>query len=190
MPTTYGTKTRKKDIRKRSPNLDMDRLADLVREKREDGKYLSHQEIADRMGCSRVAVTTAIQRLPEWVIKDRDVEDYKRDRADIFAHAQQLILRYITADKLRGASLQQLGTLFGIFYDKERLERGQATSHIAEISINKIDSETLKFINKAIEARTRAMLDKTHLSNKMAEPVSDPGDSGVSVVGNTKEIEG
>jgi len=181
MPTTYGTKTKKKDIRKRAEKLNMDRVVELAREKHDDGTFLSHQEIADNMGCSRVAVTRALQRVPEWVLKDRDVEVYKRDRADILAAAQQTILQHITPDKLKIASLQQLGTLFGIFYDKERLDRGHATANIAVISEHKLDEETRKLIYKAIETRTQALLNKSKVKNT-AETESGSDDSDASGV--------
>lgn len=179
MPTTIGTKTKKKDIRLRAARIDMDRLIELAKEQNEDGSYYSHQEIADKMGCSRVAITRALQRIPPWVLKDRDVETFKRDRADLFALAQQLILQHITADKLKAASLQQLGTLFGIMYDKERLERGQATQHIAEVSQLKLDKETMSLLQQAIASRTRKLLEKSKPTITETDTSGDSEDTGV-----------
>lgn len=176
MPSTIGTKTKVKDIKKRAEKLDMDRLVDLAKTQHDDGTYLSQQEIADKMGCSRPAVTRALQRVPPWILQNRDIEKFKVDRADIFAQAQQLILQFITPDKLRAASIQQLGTLFGIFYDKERLERGQATQHVAEISELKLDKDTMMFIQKAIEARTKSILESS--TKKVSAEIDAPsGDS-------------
>lgn len=186
MPTTYGTKTKKKDIRKKAENLDLDRLKDLANTTNDDGSSLSHQEIADRMGCSRPAVTRALQRIPQWQLQERDIEQFKLDRADIFAQAQQMILQYITVDKLKVASLQQLGTLFGIMYDKERLERGQATQHIAEVSQLKLDKETLKLINMAIESRTKSIVYNAHEQNPAEIDIS-LGDSNASKVSKQNE---
>jgi hypothetical protein len=180
MPTTKGTKTRSKDVKKRSERLDMDRLVELARETNDDGTFYSHQEIADKMACSRVAVTRALQRIPPWVLKDRDVSTFKRDRADLFAMAQQLILQHITADKLKAASLQQLGTLFGIMYDKERLERGQATQHVAEISELKLDKDTMDLLKQAIQSRTKAILGKVNKQNQHYQIPAETSPSGDS----------
>ena len=184
MPTTYGTKTLKKSVRKRAEKIDMDRLVELAKFQKDDGTYMSHQEIADNMGCARPTVTRALQRIPPWIIGVKDLDAYKRKRADVFAQAQQLILDYITPDKLKGASLQQLGTLFGIFYDKERLELGKATSHVAEVSVRMLDSETKKLIEQAIQNRTKVLLDQSKKQN-LAEQESVPGDSGDSQVSNS-----
>jgi hypothetical protein len=170
-------KVQKQDVRKRASRLDMDRLVELAIHKKDDGTYYSHMEIAERMGCSRVAVTRALQRVPQWQLKDRDVEEYKRDRADIFAQAQQLILKYVTADKLKAASLQQLGTLFGIMYDKERLERGKATHHIAEVKQIIADPELKKLLQKGIEIRTKKLLEKTQTVQQPTEMATPEGDS-------------
>lgn len=165
MPTTKGTKTKSKDVRKRAERVDLDRLVEIATEKHEDGSYPSHQEMADKMGVARVTITRALQRVPEWQLKERDINQFKQDRADIFAAAQQLILKHVTEQKLKAASLQQLGTLFGIFYDKERLERGQATTHVAEVTYHKLDPDTQKFIEKAIQARTKAELKRVGNDN-------------------------
>jgi hypothetical protein len=184
MPTNTGVKV--SEVKKRAERLDMDRLIELVNYRREDGTWLSHQEISDRMGCSRVAVTRAIQRVPEWQIKERDLEQFKRERADIFAAAQQLVLKYLTHDKLKKASPQQIATLMAIFYDKERLERGKATQHVANLTDIQLDKETKKLLQEAIVSRTKAMLDKTSIKQigNDAE-TSDSGDSdddGVSTI--------
>lgn len=182
MPTTYGTKVLKSEVKKTSSTfrLDMERLAELARIEKPDGTHLSHQEMADRMGCSRVAVTRALQRIPTWQLKEQDVNDYKAERADIFAAAQQLILKYITHEKLKAASIQQLGTLFGILYDKERIERGQATQHIANISHTQLDPETKKLLERAIDSRTRSMLENKSTSTVVSTPVETDAPSGDS----------
>ena len=73
--------------------------------------------VAEALGVSRAAVIKRKKKIPEGIITP-DVETFRQERANIFASIQQALLRYITPDKLKGASLAQIGTLFGIMYDK------------------------------------------------------------------------
>jgi len=84
------------------------------------------------------------------------VETFRQERANIFASIQQALLRYITPDKLKHASLQQIGTLFGIMYDKERLEKNQATDFIAHAHFQMLppdQMESIKALSKELTER-------------------------------------
>ena len=85
-------------------------------------------------------------------------KNYREVRAEVFADLQKMLLRYITPDKLKKASLAQIGTLFGIFYDKERLERGQATEHIAHAHYQALDDDSKKMLKDTIQQLTEKKL--------------------------------
>lgn len=133
------------------------RLANVVKE---DGGVLTHGEIADEMGVSRVGITRALQRIPPEILSGRTVEEYRQNRAKMFAGMQRMIIQNITPEKLKTASLAQLGTLFGIFYDKERLEKGQSTENTAIAMKMDLDSETKGKIQDAIAALTKRKLEE------------------------------
>jgi len=86
------------------------------------------------------------------------LKEYKEKRADIFAEIQRLLLKHVTPDKIAKSSLNQIGTLFGIFYDKERLERGQATEHIAHAHYQQLDDKSRKMIKDTIRKMTEEKL--------------------------------
>jgi hypothetical protein len=75
------------------------------------------------------------------------LKEFKTHRADMLASMQQTALSGITSDKLKNASPRDCATIFGIFYDKERLERG----HDAEGS-------TLDLLARAMARATGYML--------------------------------
>ena len=102
---------------------------------------------AQELGVTRAAVIKRKKTLPEGVIAPT-ISEFRTQRADTFARLQQILLQHITPAKLKGASLAQIGTLFGIMYDKERLERGQATEHIAHAHYEKLDETQLKALKE------------------------------------------
>jgi hypothetical protein len=137
--------------------IDNEQLIFLAQQIKSDGKPWTHQEMADDLGCSRTAVTRALMKLPPALLEARDVTKFREKRADIFAEVQREIMKYITPEKLKNASLAQLGTLFGIFYDKERLEAGQPNVIAAQFNVD-MDPETMKIVRKAIQTKTENTL--------------------------------
>lgn len=85
-------------------------------------KHLSHSQIAKIIGCDKSNITHRLQA--EGVVS---LQHYKDNRADILALLQRRIVSTITALDIKKASLLQKATVFGILYDKERLERGLST---------------------------------------------------------------
>ena len=61
------------------------------------------------------------------------LEEYKVNRGDILAVKQIECLNAIDHNKLKKASARDLATVYGIMYDKERLERGQSTVNLAAV---------------------------------------------------------
>ena len=112
---------------------------------------------AQDLGVSRAAVRRRKATLPEGVIAPT-VEEFRTQRADVFARLQQILLQHITPQKLKGASLAQIGTLFGIMYDKERLEKNLATEHIAHMHYQQLDSDQTSMIKKLAKDLTEKKL--------------------------------
>jgi hypothetical protein len=110
---------------------------------------------AKELGVTRAAVIKRKRLLPDGVIAPT-VREFREQRADTFSRLQQILLQHITPAKLKGASLAQIGTLFGIMYDKERLERGQATEHIAHSHYEQLDDNQLK----ALKEFSKAMVER------------------------------
>ena len=102
---------------------------------------------AKELGVTRAAIIKRKKTLPDGVIAPT-IEEFRTQRADTFSRLQQILLQHITPAKLKGASLAQIGTLFGIMYDKERLERGQATEHIAHAHYEALDDKQMKALKE------------------------------------------
>jgi hypothetical protein len=116
---------------------------------------------AEALGVTRAAVTKRKNLLPEGALI-HSVDDYRKKRADTFADFQRIILQYVTHDKMKKASLNQLGTLFGIFYDKERLEKNLATEHIAHAIQKNLSPDDMKAVKELV----------TKMTNQKREAVS------------------
>lgn len=143
----------------RRKTYDEHELIELASMKKPNGKPLTQAEIAGILNLSVPAVNMALKKLPQSVLNARDVESYRKNRADIFADAQRLILQYITPDKLKKASINQLGTLFGILYDKEQLEKGRSTSNVAVLNKSMIDEASMAKIKDVIKDMTTKQIE-------------------------------
>jgi hypothetical protein len=108
---------------------------------------------ARELGVTPAAITKRRKLLPDGVLS-KNLKDYRQRRADIFAGFQRALIAGITPDKINKASLQQIGTLFGIFYDKERLEQNLATEHIAHAMQKKLDPKDLESLKRYIDEST------------------------------------
>jgi len=91
-----------------------------------DNPTLSERQVAELAGCSKSSVHIALER---YGIKPERIEDYKSNRADIFAGLQDRIISKLTDMALEKTPAIQLVTAASILYDKERLERGQSTDN-------------------------------------------------------------
>lgn len=116
----------------------------------------SSTRAAEELGVTRDAVQKRKALLPKGALA-MDLDTYKKTRADIFADFQRTLLQYVTPEKMKSASLQQIGTLFGIMYDKERLEKNLATEHIAHVMQSKLSEEDKADLRELIAAKTKRM---------------------------------
>ena len=90
-------------------------------------KGLTLTEIAKLVGCDHSNVSRRLNAL----IEDIDsLPKYKQNRADIMALKGKQALNSITSEKLQKASPSQAAMVYGVLYDKERLERDQATANV------------------------------------------------------------
>lgn len=85
---------------------------------------LTTRQIGAIVGCSHVNVYETLQR---YNIDHSRVHGYKANRSEIFAGIQERVVSTLTVDDIKGASVRDRAILLGTIYDKERLERGQAT---------------------------------------------------------------
>jgi len=112
------------------------------------GKPLTYEQIAKIQDCSPQAVHKDIKDL----LPTEDTKIYRSNRADILSNMQLKLLQNVDADRLKKASAYQLVGAAGLLYDKERLERGEATQ---------ISGYDPKVITQGI-ADLRAMVNKAN----------------------------
>jgi len=89
-----------------------------------------HEDIAKVVNVERSTVTRVLQR---YGLEKRNIDDYINNRPEILAGLQDKILQSITIDDIKKAPAAQRTMMYGILYDKERLERGQSTDNIGLI---------------------------------------------------------
>ena len=108
---------------------------------------LTYEEIGKVLGVTRQSIHKKIRHL----IPTEQTKEFVTNRAEIIAHQQlRLLSAGLTDAKLKKISSRDAVVSMGILYDKERLERGQATSIT--------DIRTLVLELDAAEARAIGML--------------------------------
>jgi hypothetical protein len=112
---------------------------------------------AKELGVTRAAVIKRRKVIPEGVLAPT-ITEFRSQRADVFARLQQILLQHITEKKLKGASLAQIGTLFGIMYDKERLEKNLSTENIAHNQYKTLTAADREMITAIVQQRTEQKL--------------------------------
>ena len=91
-------------------------------------QYPTQQEIADAAGVCR---QTAAAYLAKYGIDKQEVDQFRDNRADLFASKQKEILAAITPDKLDKTGAKDLAIALAVVYDKERLESGQSSVNVS-----------------------------------------------------------
>jgi hypothetical protein len=105
-------------------------------------KGVSCADIGKLFGCSRQAVHQALK--PYVDTDGLDLEVWKEKRADILASKQATALQALDAEDIKKASPKDKALIFGILYDKERLERGQSTSNVSVLFQVSEEAENLQ----------------------------------------------
>ncbi len=68
----------------------------------------------------------------------RTTQIYREVRADVLAERQrQILMLSATPGARNGRDQRDYATAYGVYYDKERLERGQATENIGYLDYNR-----------------------------------------------------
>jgi transcriptional regulator with XRE-family HTH domain len=89
---------------------------------------LTQAQVAKLLDCSEYNISKRLAPHRELI---DCTQKYVDNRPFILALEQERIRQHITPAKLAKASARDLAVMFGIFYDKERLETGQSTQNIA-----------------------------------------------------------
>jgi hypothetical protein len=107
---------------------------------------LSTHKIAGLVPCHH---TSVIKCLTKYGIDSVGLESYKQHRGDILAGVGERIIKSVTDEDIKKMPVGQRFMSYGILYDKERLERGQATSITDDMSsmIDRIESRYAKAID-------------------------------------------
>lgn len=101
-------------------------VAPRIRQLKDKYPDLSNGQIAKRVGCTPQNVSGVLSSYLGDATEE-DLRGYQTNRGDILDAIQRRALLSITQAKLDKSSPAELMTVFGISYDKARLERGQAT---------------------------------------------------------------
>ena len=121
-------------------------LSTLIEYKKKD---LSDQDIADLVGCSRPNVT---QRLEPYKHLIDGLDNSRKNKSDSLEIMQEMLLGSITPEKIKGATLQQTATSYGILFDKQRLQDGKSTDNISMGNYDALTKELQELNAQIIEA--------------------------------------
>lgn len=136
----------------------------------QDHPDLSSPEVAAICDTSHVTVRHVLKR---YSVDRESIENYKSNRADLFAGFQSRVLLSITDEDLSNAPLSARGAFLGVLYDKERLERGLSTlNNSTNVNISvQMDSRTQALMAQAI-SEVSSVIDV--VAPQLALPEPDP----------------
>jgi hypothetical protein len=101
----------------------------MIKDKADNPK-LKLSQLAAIHGCS---VSNVSQLFKRYGVSLETIEEFKTNRADIFAGIQEIVARSLTEEDIKKAGVRDRTILLGTLYDKERLERGLSTQNSAVI---------------------------------------------------------
>ena len=115
-------------------------------------KGLSHHQIAKIQGCHTSNIAAVLLRYGG---VQQETEDYKSNRADIFANLQHRLISSITTDDIKKTPTGSRILAVAQLYDKERLERGLSTQNIdsqaVSVHISQLSSELAKIRERRLK---------------------------------------
>ena len=91
-------------------------------------KQLTYKQIGNIIGCSKQAIH---QRLKPYLPAIDNLPCVKSNRADTLTVVSDTILNSLTEADIKKAPAGQRVMMYGILYDKERLEREQSTANVS-----------------------------------------------------------
>lgn len=119
-------------------------IADIIEFKK---KGLTHQQIANLLGCDKSNVTKRLGTIKEEL---ESLDNFTKHKSATMEFIQQRLLDSITPEKIKEATLQQTATSFGIIYDKQRLQDGKSTENLDFGNYGALVNE-LQEVNRQIE---------------------------------------
>ena len=131
-------------VRSRNKNIPLETILEMI-----DKKEMGVCEVARQLGVSHQVIS---KRLNRYAMHISGLKSFKKYKADILSIKQSELINSMSEEEIAAASIKDRTVMFGIFYDKERLERGQAT----EIhSVEEMDQSI-----EALEAEEQRLLIK------------------------------
>lgn len=128
------------------------------------GEPLTHDEIADIFGVSRVAVTNKVKKL-ELQRANKSPEEFEAALSGELMKKIQLVMNQLSADKINQASLSQLGVLLGILYDKRAQHEKRGLPEISYVGVvHAFDPKNLEQIRSVIAEETAKRLEESRRS--------------------------
>lgn len=116
-------------------------------------KKLSYEQIGKIVGRAKETVWERLQPYKDAI---DGLQDFKDQKADILAIQQAEIINSLTPEDIKQTPAVQRATMFGIFYDKERLERDLSTSNVAHDVLIVTADDKRKAYEAAVKARIEA----------------------------------
>ena len=149
------------------------------------GLGLTQENMAQKLDVSVSTVKNALARLREEfpdLLKIKDLEEFRREESDHLGSLRQMILSALKQKVLKmnlsQVSFQQLSTIYGVLFDKDRLLRGEATEHVAHATITSLDKEDRKLLQDTVRQMTERALQQS--SNEAMKDLAEHSESGDS----------
>lgn len=108
------------------------------------GRGMTQAEAGKILGISREAVGKMCRR--HGIMTRNALKIFKNQRADILSAKQAQLIYSIDDEDIKKVSAFQKAGMFGLFYDKERLERGKTTENVGYADY----TDALSEVNKQI----------------------------------------
>jgi len=98
-------------------------------------------------------------------LQDLSLKQYREQRAGIYAETQrkiivELVRRLENPEECSKLNVGYLNNFHGTLYDKERMERGQATEHVQHTMYKSLDPKQLEQIKEMARKMTQAKLEQ------------------------------
>jgi predicted XRE-type DNA-binding protein len=110
---------------------------------------LTQSEVAKIHGIDRSRVS---QICTKYGIDKQELQDFKDNRADIFAHIQKIVTESLTVDDIKKAPVGTRALIACQFYDKERIERGQSIGQDIQINVIQALGDKTKDLRTMLES--------------------------------------
>lgn len=148
-----GQNTSQAVIPEKRQNIDRDRPGKIdagkAFELRSRGNTLT--EIARIMGTSRQAVQQRLKQFSQVLENPESIQVYNQNIDNILSAAQlELLGRSLDKGKIKQATTLQLATAYAIYFDKQRLTRGQSTAIIDHVDLTPGEREQLRLLEARI----------------------------------------